>query len=209
MAFGSLDSLAPLNSGTNYSLYTSPASTLVEGKVYITNRDSFPIKVRVAISTDTLEYLNSSDYVVYDKKLNAGESYETDSIYFSDGQTVIVKSDNTNINFNLLGSEVGITTNCGILTAASITQTKLNETIYTSPADIDLNIFACNKNPDPVTIRIGIGTIASSKNYIEYNHLLNPGDTYSKTNLKVGINDIIFVKSSNTNVNFLVCGKDS
>jgi hypothetical protein len=209
MASGSLGSLVPLNPGTNYSLYTSPSSTLVEGKVYITNRDSFPVKVRVAISTDTIQYLNSSDYVVYDKKLNAGESYETESIYFSDGQTVIVKSDNTNVNFNLLGTEVGITTNCGVLTATSITQTKLNESLYISPSDIDLNIFACNKNPDPATIRIGIGTEISSKNYIEYNYTLHPGDVYSKTNLKVGTNDVIFIKSSNTNVNFVVCGNDS
>ncbi len=212
MSFGSLASVVPTTTTFNTLLYTAPASTLVEGKVYITNRNSFPVKIRVAISTGGLNDLESSGYVIYDKQIEKNQSYQTDTIYFSDEQSLIIKSNDLNVTFKLIGSEVGITTNSGLLSSLTPSQLNYPEVLYSSPSSgnprINVNLFACNKTGFPASIRVGVGTTISANNYIEYNYELNPNSVYSKTDIKIGESELIFVKSTDTNVNFVLCGTD-
>jgi hypothetical protein len=212
MSFGSLATVVPTTTTLNTLLYTSPSSTMIDGKVYITNRNSFPTKVRVAISTGGLNDLQSSNYVIYDKELDKGETYQTDTIYFADGQSLIVKSNDLNISFNLIGSEVGVTTNSGLLSSLTPTQVYTPEVLYSAPTSgnprINANLFACNRTTFPATIRVGVGTTIAASEYIQYNYELSPNSVYSNLNLKIGESDIVFVRSSDTNVNFVLCGTD-
>lgn len=212
MSFGSLATVVPTTTTLNTLLYTAPSTTLVEGKLYIVNRNSFPVKVRVAISTGGLNDLDSSNYVVYNKQIEKNDSYQTDTLYFADGQSLIIKSDSLDVSFNLLGNEVGITTNSGLLNSLTPTQTNYPEVLYSAPSSgnprISANLFACNKTAFPATIRVGVGTTIATDSYIEYNYQLESGSVYSNTDLKIGESQIVFVKSDNTDVNFVLCGND-
>lgn len=211
MAFGSLATVVPTTTTLNTLFYTAPSSTMVEGKVYITNRNSFPIKVRVAISTGGLSDLESSNYIIYDKELDKGDTYQTDTTYFADGQSLIIKSNDLNVSFNLIGTEVGITTNSGLLSSLTPSQVYTPEILYSAPSGnprINANLFACNRTAFPTTIRVGVGTTIAASEYIQYNYELSPNSVYSNLNIKIGQGDIVFVRSSDTNVNFVLCGTD-
>lgn len=212
MAFGSLATVVPTTTTLNTLFYTAPSSTMVEGKVYITNRNSFPIKVRVAISTGGLNDLASSNYIIYDKEIDKGGTYQSDTTYFADGQSLIIKSNDLNVSFNLIGSEVGITTNSGLLSSLTPSQVYTPEVLYSAPSSgnprINANLFACNRTSFPATIRVGVGTTVAASEYIQYNYELSPNSVYSNLDLKIGQSDIIFVRSSDTNVNFVLCGTD-
>jgi hypothetical protein len=87
MAFGSLATIKPTALNTNEVLYTAPTGQLVEGKVYITNRSASEIKIRVGLSTGTVsDFDTTRGYVVFNRVIPRGGYYETDSIYFGNGE---------------------------------------------------------------------------------------------------------------------------
>ena len=90
MAFGSLATIKPTALNTNEVLYTAPTGQLVEGKVYITNRSASEIKIRVGLSTGTVsDFDTTKGYVVFNREIPRGEYYETDRIYFGNGESVV------------------------------------------------------------------------------------------------------------------------
>ena len=98
MAFGLLGSIIP-QINRNEVVYTSPASTLTVGKVSVSSKNFNPVKVRVGITTDDLNV----EYLSYNRFVNYGETFQTDSIHVGEGQKLVVRSDNPHTNFIFYG----------------------------------------------------------------------------------------------------------
>lgn len=86
---------------TNTSVYTANAAYLAS--VIITNKDSVEHKGRVWVvpngATTSAEY----GYIVYDVPIPGGNSIETHRFALSSGDSVYVRSDNSNLSFSLNG----------------------------------------------------------------------------------------------------------
>jgi hypothetical protein len=204
MSFGKLSSLVSIRERSNELLYQSPESTLTKGEVYINNKDSFPIRVRVGLSTGGVQEFNSSGYVIYNLELNPGESYKSNTLYFKDGQSLIVYGTSSNISFNLIGvTTSSYSTVSGLTTSYNIVKENTFESIYEFPENSELtNVSICNKGTHQSKVNVSIGS--SVGEYIIYNHRLDPSLQIDLLNLKVGINQKIFVKSSSPLTNFVV-----
>jgi len=106
MAFGLLSSSIPIPN-KNTLLYTSTSGVLVDGKISISHKNFEPVKIKVGIST------NSTDlYYVASTVLERGETYESENIYFGNGQSLIIQSSSLNTNFLLYGEEYADTYRC-------------------------------------------------------------------------------------------------
>ena len=214
MAFGSLASYSTSNNFPHI-LYTSPSSNFVEGKVYAVNMNSFPVKLRIAvINSADINDLQSSDYIIYNHTIGVGESFISDDIFLKDGESVVTRTDLTDVKISFRGSEVGLSTSvCGILSAFSpVTNIKLGagQVVYNIPASIletDVNLFVTNTGPDYVEVSVGIGTSIASLHYLIYNQNVEPGEFFCKTNVKIGPSEIIYSKATKTDVNIVALGK--
>jgi hypothetical protein len=204
MSFGKLSSLVSIRERTNELLYQAPASTLAKGEVYINNKDSFPVKVRVGLSTGDTGEFNSSGYVIYNLELNPGESYKSNTLYFKDGQSVVVYGTSPKVSFNL----IGLTTNTysaisGITTSHDVIQENTFVPIYEfSEGSSSTNISVCNRGTHQSKVNVSIGD--SIGDYIVYNHELTPNLQLDILDLKIGVNQKIFVKSNSILTNFVV-----
>ena len=98
MAFGLLGSIIP-QINRNEILYQSSVNNLTFGKVSISSKNYNPVKVRLGISTDNINV----EYLEYNKFINYGETFETQDIYLGNGQSLIVRSSNPNVNFLFYG----------------------------------------------------------------------------------------------------------
>lgn len=208
MAFGSLASLKPSNTLINYSLYTAPTQTFVEGRVYIVNRNSFPIKFSVGLSTSSASEFQYSGYIAFKKELQPDESFETETLYFANGETVIVNSDNTNITFNFLGKEIPHLGGGGFLESLDTSTTATNQTVYTvdgTTKRFNGNLFVCNRNPSSIKFRLAVGSTADG--YVVYNTELEPFQTFEKTNLRISSGESILFKSSDLRTNVVFTAK--
>jgi hypothetical protein len=201
MAFGSLASY-PTTDNFAHILYTSPSSNFVEGKVYAVNMSSVPVKIRVAVlGTANINDLAISDYIIYNHLIPTGES-------------VVVRADSPGVKFSFRGSEVGLTTTvCGIISAFSpSTSLKIGagQTVFNLPVSMvetDANLYITNTSPDYVEVSVGIGTTIGSNHYLVYNQRVEPGHFFCQDDIKLGAGEIIFVKSTSTNVNIVALGK--
>lgn len=207
MAFGLLASNIPvINKDT--TLYTSSSGTLVEGKISISHKNYNPVKVRVAISTDGV----NQEYLHYNRIINYGETFETDTIYFGNGQRILVWSTNPDTNFVLYGETSTDATGSGYLsTVQSAGKTELS--LYEAPAgyNVTATIVACNLNSVPATARLGITTGALSgfttSQFIEYDATIQPGQTYVRQDIKLSPGQRLVCASSDYSyVNFVVYG---
>lgn len=214
MAFGSLASLSSTGAAANI-LYSAPSSTFSEGKVYVVNMNSFPVRIRVAvIDTTNISDLSLSNYIVYNQDLGVGQRFISDNIFLKNGESVVVKSDLPDVKFSFRGSEVGVTTTtCGILTTfspAQATTLGAGVTAYVTPVSMvetDANLYVVNTSPDYIKVNVGIGTTIGANHYIVYNERVEPGRFFCKDDVKLGPGEIIFVKSTSTNVNVVALGK--
>ena len=66
--FGYLASLVtPLK--TRVALHTAEAGKVVEGKLVITHKDPYPVRVRIGVSTGGVLDFNPENYILYDLSL--------------------------------------------------------------------------------------------------------------------------------------------
>lgn len=214
MAFGSLASFSTTDS-TNNILYSAPSSTFSEGKVYVVNMNSFPVRIRIAvISTTDIADLSLSNYIIYNQDLGVGQRFVSDNIFLKNGESIVVKADLPQVKFSFRGSEVGVTTTtCGILTTfspAQLTTLGAGTTAYVTPVSMvetDANLYVTNTSPDYIKVSVGIGTTIGANHYFVYNERVEPGNFFCKDEVKLGPGEIIFVKSTSTNVNVVALGK--
>jgi hypothetical protein len=206
MSFGSLASKQPGAINTNEVLYTAPAGKLVEGKVYIVNQNSSPIKFRVGLSTGGVgDYNPASGYIIFNQELAVGEYFQSDNIYFANGQSVVIRSDSTAVNFNLLGFESDDTLGSGFVAEKVTVGSNDNELMFTaSGEDFTGNLYVCNRSSFDTRVRVGLGT--TDRDYIEYNYTVERETTHFREGLRIGSGEMVYVRSDDPGTNFVLTG---
>ena len=103
MASGRLASLDITNAATDLQLYAVPTNTIASFSVSIVNRNTTPVKVRIAL-TDSAS-VGPDEYITYDQTVYGNETYERSGIVLTQGQFVYVRSSATNVNSVVYGYE--------------------------------------------------------------------------------------------------------
>jgi len=210
--FGYLGSLIPTAKNKEV-LHTADAGKLVEGKLTITHKNPFPTRIRVGVSSGSLTNFDPSAYIIYDYIIDAGESYESASIYYADEQNLVVYSDSPDTSFIIHGQMVDDPTASGFVNSLKTTNIKVPYVLYTVPSgeEATLNVFITNQSADPARIRMGVcseneTTLASSE-YMEYHRDINPRQTYQRTDIKVRGDQSVIVWSDNPGISFAAYAK--
>mgnify|MGYP003321447260 CR=1 FL=1 len=211
--FGYLGSLTP-SKDVKAILHTADAGKLVEGKLTVTHKNPFPTRIRVGVSTGTLDSFDPSSYIIYDHIIGEGESYETESIYYSNNQNLVVESEKDNTNFVMQGQVVDDPTDLsGFVNSLKTTSIENDVVLYTVPSgeEATLNIFITNQSPDVGKIRIGVSSenqvFLTPDEYIEYNCDINPRQTYQRTDIKVRGDQSVIVWTDNPDIAFAAYAK--
>lgn len=211
--FGYLASLVtPLK--TRVALHTAEAGKVVEGKLVITHKDPYPVRVRIGVSTGGVLDFNPENYILYDYEIGEGQSYESDTIYYGNNQTLVVWSTCASTTFVLHGQIMTDPTSTGFVAAAMLNPVKTNTTIYTVPTDEEvlLSLFVANQSSSNARFRIAIvdssvAPAVTSDQYIEYNQDLLPRVSYQRKNIKVRGDQSIVAYSDNPDVSISVYAK--
>ena len=211
--FGYLASITPSKESKTV-LHTAPVGKLVEGKLTVTHKNPFPTRIRVGVSTGTLDSFDPSSYIIYDHIIGEGESYETESIYYSNNQNLVVESEKDNTNFVMQGQVVDDPTDLsGFVNSLKTTSIENDVVLYTVPSgeEATLNIFITNQSPDVGKIRIGVSSenqvFLTPDEYIEYNCDINPRQTYQRTDIKVRGDQSVIVWTDNPDIAFAAYAK--
>jgi len=211
--FGYLASLVtPLK--TRVALHTAEAGKVVEGKLVITHKDPYPVRVRIGVSTGGVLDFNPENYILYDYEIGEGQSYESDTIYYGNNQTLVVWSTCASTTFVLHGQIKTDPTATGFVAAAMLNPTKTNTTIYTVPTNEEalLSLFVANQSSSNARFRIAIvdssvAPTVTSDQYIEYNQDLLPRVSYQRKDIKVRGDQSIIAYSDNPDVSISVYAK--
>ena len=211
MAFGSLATIKPTALNTNEVLYTAPAGQLVEGKVYITNRSASEIKVRVGLSTGNVsDFDTTKGYLVFNRVIPRGEYYETDSIFFGNGESVVVRANHTDVTFTLLAAETENREEGGFLAQGVSASSKSSSLLFMVPTDykeLRGNLYICNRGSFDTKVRVGLGT--TSTDYLEFNYTVPRDTTHVRTDLRAAGGDVLYIRSDSEDqnlVNFVLTG---
>jgi len=210
MAFGLLNSIIP-SVGQPDSLYTGTSDTLTVGKVSISSKNSTPARIQLAYEDGS-----SLRYFEYNKKIKYGETYETQDIHIGSGQKLIVRSDQTDINFLFYGQTVSDSLHpvrSGVLSNV-ISTDKQKKSIFTAPTGSQVNatLSVCNMGVEASVATIGISNAAlgdfDSTEYIEYSKRIEPGQTYTRTDIKIKAGQtIVGFSNRNSKISFVCHGQ--
>jgi len=211
--YGALAAIVP-QVKTRTVLHVAPAGKLVEAKISIAHQSPYPVRVRVGVSSGALLAFAPSNYILYDLEIAAGETYETQTMYYANEQSLVVYSDYDSTSFLVHGEVVDNPVASGFLNSLLLTNARTNTSIYTVPTgeDVELSIFISNQSSQPSRFRIGIleagqATLPTS-NYLNYNTKLFPRTFYQRTDIKATGDDQIIVWAEDANVlSFAVYGK--
>lgn len=209
--FGYLAAITP-SKKTRTVLHVSDPSKIVEGTITVTHKNPYPTRIRIGVSSGGLTSFAPSNYVIYDWVIDPGESYESNTIYYGNGQSLVVYSDSDNTSFIIHGEVQNNPTNSGFLASVKIPTARQKYLLYTVPAnqEISISLFATNQGPTPSTIRVGVsdtGITLPSSNYLEFETDLNPRATYQRTDIKMSGGQSLIVYASSTEINFSAYGK--
>ena len=210
MAFGLLNSIIP-SVGQPLSLYTGTSDKLTVGKVSIASKNATPARIQLAYEDGF-----ALRYFEYNKKIKYGETYETQDIHLGAGQKLIVRSDQTDINFLFYGQTISDALHpvrSGVLSHI-ITTDKQKKSIFTAPAGSQVNatLSVCNMGVEASVATIGIsnGTLETfdSTEYVEYNIRIEPGQTYTRTDIKIKEGQtIVGFSNRNSKISFVCHGQ--
>ena len=212
MAFGLLGSIIP-QINRNEVVYTSPASTLTVGKVSVSSKNFNPVKVRVGITTDDLNV----EYLSYNRFVNYGETFQTDSIHVGEGQKLVVRSDNPHTNFIFYGQttdETALSQKSGLFNSV-VSSDKNKKFLFTPPDEFraTVTLSVCNLNSLPAKARVGLGSTTDhgtfdSSEYLEYDVEIGPNQTYTRTGIKLSPPQTLVCSSSaGSTIDFVVHGQ--
>ena len=211
--FGYLGSITP-SANQKVVLHTADAGKLVEGKLTITHKNPFPTRIRVGVSSGTLDAFDPSAYIIYDQILAEGESYESADIYYANNQNLVIESDKDNTSFIITGQMLDDPTGkSGFVHSLTATATENDLVLYSVPPgeEANLNIFVTNQSSDPGRIRMGVGsenaTTLDPDEYIEYNLDIDPRQTYQRVDIKARGDQSIIVWSDNPGISFAAYAK--
>ena len=200
MSFGSLANVRPTLAKKNQLLYTAPAGDLVEGRVSCTNQTSASIRVRVGLSTGGLDVFNTNGYVVFEEEIPSGEYFESEMVSIANGQSVIVRSTDTQSAFTFVGESSPDKQEAGIIAQGYSSDPNMSDLLHTFPAGKNFkgNLFVCNKATYDSKVRVGLGT--TSTDYLEYNYEVMRKNTHVRSDITGKPNDLMYVRS-NADVN--------
>ena len=156
-SYGALAAIVP-QVKTRTVLHVAPAGKLVEAKISIAHQSPYPVRVRVGVSSGALLAFAPSNYILYDLEIAAGETYETQTMYYANEQSLVVYSDFESTSFLVHGEVVDNPVASGFLNSVLLTNGKTNTSLYTVPTgeDVELSIFISNQSSQPTRFRIGI-----------------------------------------------------
>ena len=210
MAFGLLNSIIP-SVGQPLTLYTGSADKLTVGKVSIASKNSTPARIQLA-------YEDGSNlrYFEYNKKVKYGQTYETQDIHLGAGQKLVVRSDQTDINFLFYGQTISDALHpvrSGVLSHI-ITTDKQKKSIFTAPlgSQVNATLSVCNMGVEASVATIGISDSGlesfDSTEYVEYNIKIEPGQTYTRTDIKIKEGQtIVGFSNRNSKISFVCHGQ--
>lgn len=210
MAFGLLGTIIPPTK-QNTTWYTGTADKLTVGKISVTSKNPDKALIR-------LGYLDGGEvrYFEYNKLIRYQETYETQDIHLGSGQQLVVRSDRTDINFLYYGQTVSDYLNpikSGVLNNI-ISNSTTPKTIFVAPSGsrVSATLSMCNLGSDISRVKIGISDAGlgdfDSREYIEYNITIKPGQTYTRTDLKLQEGQTLVGSSDNgSNISFLCHGR--
>lgn len=211
MAFGLLGSIIP-QINRNEVFYTSEISNVAFGKVSISNKNYNPAKIRLGITEDDINI----EYLEYNRFINYGETFESETIYVGNGQKLVARSNDSNVNFLFYGETVNEGGNpniSGLLSSVVSTNTQ-KKVLYTAPANSNVlvTLSVCNLGSIPSKARIGLSNAGlnsfDSTEYLEYDVEIGPNQTYTRTDIKLNQNQTIICSSSeDSNINFVCHGR--
>ena len=211
--YGALAAIVP-QVKTRTVLHEAPAAKLVEAKISISHQSPYPVRVRIGVSSGALLAFAPSNYILYDMEIQSGETYETQTMYYANEQSLIVYSDYETTSFLVHGEVVDNPVGSGFLNSALVTTARTNTSIYTVPTgeDVELSIFVSNQSHTPSRFRIGIledgQTELQTSNYLNYNTKLFPRTFYQRTDIKATGDQQIIVWAEDANImSFAVYGK--
>ncbi len=208
MAFGLLASVVPEVNKTT-TLYSSVEDVTVQGKVVVSNKNYNPVKVRLGITSGP----SITSYIEYNKIVNYGETFETEDIYFGDGQSLIIRTDSPSTDFLFYG-QTYVDSNpvksglLGVVNSTNTSRKVLFEAPIQSQAIVSLSI--CNLDSFPAKARVGITSAIgfSTSNYIEYDVEVLPFQTYNRKELLLDAGQSLICSSNkDSNVNFTCHGR--
>ena len=196
MSFGSLANVRPTTAKLNQLLYTAPAGQLVEGRVSCTNQTSASIWVRVGLSTGGVDVFNTNGYVVFEEEIPSGAYFESESVYIADGQSVVVRSTDTNSAFTFVGETSPDKQDAGIIAQGYSRDSNVSDLLHTFPAGKNFkgNLFVCNKATYDSRVRVGLGT--TSTDYLEYNYEVERNQTHVRSDITGKPDDLMYIRSN-------------
>ena len=210
MAFGLLNSIIP-PVGQPDTLHTGTSDTLTVGKVSISSKNATPARIQLAY-----EESGSLKYFEYNKKITYGQTYETQDIHLGAGQKLVVRSDQTDINFLFYGQTISDALHpvrSGVLSHI-ITTDKQKKSIFTAPTGSQVNatLSVCNMGVEASVATIGVSNATlgdfDSTEYIEYNIRIEPGQTYTRTDVKIKEGQtIVGFSNRNSKISFVCHGQ--
>ena len=211
--YGALAAIVP-QVKTRTVLHEAPAGKLVEAKISIAHQSPYPVRVRVGVSSGALLSFAPSNYILYDMEIQAGETYETQTMYYANQQSLVVYSDYEQTSFLVHGEVVDNPVASGFLNSMLLTNARTNTSLYTVPTgeDGELSIFISNQSSAPSRFRIGIledgQTKLQTSNYLNYNTKLFPRTFYQRTDIKATGDQQIIIWAEDANIlSFAVYGK--
>ncbi len=222
--FGYLAGVIPSTIKRNTKLYTAQPSELAEGTIIVTHKNPYPTKIRIMVVDQTdynpstglpVPQVATKSFCYFNIFVGEGQTFETQTMYVSDSQSILVWSDRPDTNFVFQGSVVTLPeTGSGLIASKVVDRENRQEILLNNGADDQktVTIFACNKGADVARIRMGVATAGRPYPYIEgteyydFNIKLSPGQTYVRTNVRVGENKDIIVRSDSSDVNWVALG---
>ena len=198
MSFGKLANVKPETAKLNQLLYTAPADTLTQGKVYVTNQTPKTIYVRVGLATaGGLNSFKANGYVTFDQEIGVGEYFESDPLYFADGDSVIIRSTDTSSAFTFIGEESPNIGGAGFLAQGFSTADNGADLLFEFPVGKSFrgNLFVCNKSSGDSKVRVGLGTTATD--YLEYNYEVERNSTHVRSDISAKPGDQMYVRADN------------
>jgi len=218
--FGYLAGVIPSIPKRNTLLYTAQASELAAGTIIVTHKNPYPTKIRILV-VDQSDMVNgvpqvaTKSFCYFNIFVGEGDTFETQTMYVSDNQSILVWSDRPDTNFVFQGSVVTLPeTGSGLIASKVVNKIERQEILFTNGADDQktVSIFACNKGADVARIRMGVAVAGrpypyiDATEYYDFNIKLSPGQTYVRTNVRVGGGKSLIVRSDSEDVNWISLG---
>ena len=208
--FGLLNATIP-SPGPVINLFTGPSNKLTVGKVTIGSKNYNPSRIQ-------LGYRFGSDvrYFEYNRYVKYGEVIETENIYLGEGQELVCRSTESDVNFLFYGQSVNDTVNpvkSGVL-SHTVSTGATKQALFTAPAGSEskVTVSICNLGPDVATVKLGIseGGVSNfnSDEYLDYGFQIGPGQTYTRPDVKLGSGQsIIGFSNPGSQITFLCHGR--